>query len=73
MRAFRRMVRETTLTPSDLIYPLFVVEGRDRREQIASMPGQFRLSVDLLAKEAGEIEALGHSRHHPLWDSRPER
>jgi porphobilinogen synthase len=56
---FRRMVRETHLSPSDLIYPLFVVEGRDRRDQIASMPGQFRLSVDLLAKEAGEIAALG--------------
>jgi porphobilinogen synthase len=53
------MVRETHLAPSDLIYPLFVVEGRDRREEIASMPGQFRLSVDLLVKEAGEIAALG--------------
>ena len=58
---FRRMVRETSLTPSDLIQPLFVVEGRDRREGIASMPGQFRLSVDLLVKEASEIAALGIS------------
>jgi porphobilinogen synthase len=41
------------------MYPLFVVEGRDRREEITSMPGQFRLSVDLLVKEAGEIKALG--------------
>jgi len=57
--AFRRMVRETSLAPSDLIYPLFVVEGRDRREEIASMPGQCRLSVDLLVKEASEIAALG--------------
>ena len=56
---FRRMVRETHLAPSDFIYPLFIVEGRDRREEIASMPGQFRLSVDLLVKEAGEIAALG--------------
>ena len=55
----RRMVRETTLSPADFIYPLFVVEGRDRREEIPSMPGQFRLSVDLLVKEAGEIKALG--------------
>ena len=37
--AFRRMVRETRLAPSDFIYPLFVVEGRDRREEITSMPG----------------------------------
>ena len=57
--AFRGMVRETRLAPSDLIYPLFVVEGRDRREEITSMPGQFRLSVDLLVKEAGEIAAWG--------------
>ena len=57
--AFRRMVRETSLAPSDFIYPLFVVEGRDRREGIASMPGQFRLSVDLLVKESSEIAALG--------------
>jgi porphobilinogen synthase len=57
--AFRGMVRETRLAPSDLIYPVFVVEGRDRREEITSMPGQFRLSVDLLVKEAGDIAALG--------------
>jgi len=57
--ALRRMVRETALSPADFIHPLFVVEGRDRREAIASMPGQFRLSIDLLIKEAGEIHALG--------------
>jgi len=57
--AFRRMVRETSLAPSDFIYPLFVVEGRDRREEISSMPCQFRLSVDLLVKEAREVVALG--------------
>ena len=57
--ALRRMVRETTLLPADLIYPIFVAEGRDRREEIASMPGQFRLSIDLLVKEAGEAAGLG--------------
>lgn len=57
--ALRRMVRETTLSPADLIYPIFVAEGRDRREEIASMPGQFRLSIDLLVKEAGEAAGLG--------------
>lgn len=59
LEPFRRMVRETALSPSDFIYPLFVVEGRDRREEIASMPGQFRLSVDLLVKEAVEVKSLG--------------
>ena len=57
--SLRRMVRETTLSPADFIVPLFVVEGRDRREEITSMPGQYRLSIDLLIKEAGEIKALG--------------
>jgi len=57
--AFRRLVRETSLGPSDFIYPLFVVEGRHRREEIVSMPGQFRLSIDLLVKEASEVAALG--------------
>lgn len=57
--SLRRMVRETTLSPADFIAPLFVVEGKDRREEIVSMPGQFRLSLDLLIKEAGEIHGLG--------------
>jgi porphobilinogen synthase len=44
---------------SDLVYPLFVTVGKDRRDEIASMPGQFRLSVDLLVKEAAEVKLLG--------------
>lgn len=55
----RRMIRETSLDPADLIYPLFVVEGRDQRQPIGSMPGQFRLSVDLLVKEAAEARHYG--------------
>lgn len=55
----RRMVRETSLRLADLIYPLFVVNGRDQRQPITSMPGQFRLSVDLLVKEAAEARQLG--------------
>ena len=57
--AFRRMVRETRLSTSNLIYPIFVTEGKDQRSEIASMPGQFRLSIDLLVKEAGEVAGLG--------------
>jgi porphobilinogen synthase len=57
--ALRRMVRETRLSVSDLIYPMFVMEGKDQRQEIASMPGQFRLSIDLLVKEAGEVAGLG--------------
>jgi porphobilinogen synthase len=55
----RRMVRETRLSAADLIYPMFVMEGKDQRREIASMPGQFRLSIDLLVKEAGEVAPLG--------------
>jgi porphobilinogen synthase len=55
----RRMVRETSLSVSDLIYPMFVTTGRDRREAIASMPGQYRWSVDLLIKEATDAQLLG--------------
>ena len=55
----RRMVRETSLTQNDFIYPVFVTEGQGRNEPIASMPGQSRLSIDLLIKEAHEVKALG--------------
>jgi porphobilinogen synthase len=55
----RRLMRETILTPADLIYPIFVVEGTAQRQTISSMPGIERLSVDLLAQEAKHIAALG--------------
>jgi len=55
----RRMVRETRLSPDNLIAPFFVCEGRDVRHPIASMPGQSRFSVDHLIKGAGEVQALG--------------
>ena len=55
----RRLVRENTLTPDDLIWPVFVCEGRDRAEPIDSMPGVERLSVDRVARAAGDADALG--------------
>lgn len=55
----RRLVRENTLTANDFIYPVFVLEGENRREPILSMPGIERLSVDLLVKEAEVLAALG--------------
>jgi porphobilinogen synthase len=55
----RRMMRENTLTAADLIYPIFVLEGSGQREEVASMPGIERLSIDLLVAEAKEIQALG--------------
>ena len=56
---FRAMVRETRLSPSQFIYPLFVKPGKGVREEIPSMPGVFRLSVDELVNEAKECLKLG--------------
>ncbi len=54
----RRMVRETTLTAADFIYPLFVTHGENVRHPIPSMPGIFQFSIDQLAEETAEITAL---------------
>ena len=48
----RRMMRETSLTVADLIYPVFIIEGDNRREPVPAMPGVERLSIDLLLEEA---------------------
>jgi porphobilinogen synthase len=55
----RRLVRETALSVADLVYPLFVMEGSGCSEEISSMPGQHRRTVDLLVKEAADVQALG--------------
>jgi len=55
----RRLVRENNLTPADLIYPVFVLEGENQREAVPSMPGIERLSVDLLLEQAREAFELG--------------
>ena len=55
----RRLVAEHTLSCADLIWPLFVIEGRQQREPVASMPGVERLSIDLLLTAAREAVALG--------------
>lgn len=57
--ALRRLVRETTLTVNDLVQPLFVVSGQNVRREIASMPGQYHLSVDQAAAEAVRLSKLG--------------
>ncbi|WP_439649587.1 porphobilinogen synthase [Halomonas alkalisoli] len=55
----RRLMRESTLTPADLIWPVFVLDGEQRREAVPSMPGVERLSLDLLIEEAREAHQLG--------------
>jgi len=55
----RRMMRETVVTANDLILPLFVIEGEDRREAVESMPGVERLSIDRLLGQAAKCVRLG--------------
>jgi len=55
----RRLMRESSLSVDDLIYPMFILEGEGQRETVASMPGIERLSIDELIKEAAELVELG--------------
>jgi len=55
----RNLVRENLLSPHDLIYPVFVLEGKGQREPIQSMPGIERLSIDLLIQKAKHLASLG--------------
>ena len=57
--AMRALVRETTLEPGDLIYPLFICPGEGVRRAVGSMPGVFNLSVDEAVREAEEAAGLG--------------
>ncbi len=55
----RRLMREHVLTTNDLIYPVFVLDGENRTEDVKSMPGVQRQSIDVLLKTAGECVKLG--------------
>ena len=55
----RALIRETRLSPDQMIYPLFVMPGKGKREEISSMPGVYRMSVDQLGKEANDCFAAG--------------
>jgi porphobilinogen synthase len=57
--AIRSMVEETKVTTDDLIFPLFLIDGKNQKSEIESMPGIFRLSVDLMLKEIEECMKLG--------------
>jgi porphobilinogen synthase len=57
--AIRAMVQETILKPSDFILPVFIVEGENVKEEIATMPGYYRYSIDLAVKELEECFAMG--------------
>ena len=57
--AIRNLVRETIISPSDFLVPLFVVEGKGIKEEIASMPNYYRLSLDNLTNEVKELWKMG--------------
>lgn len=57
--SFRSLIRETQLSPAQFVYPLFIMPGKNKREEISSMPGVFRVSVDMLEQEASECLELG--------------
>ncbi len=57
--AMRSLVRETRLSPAEFVYPLFVTPGEGVRTEIASMPGQYQLSIDQAVREAEEVVSLG--------------
>ncbi|ALM08362.1 delta-aminolevulinic acid dehydratase [Sediminicola sp. YIK13] len=57
--SIRTLVRETIITPSDFLVPLFVVEGKGVKEEIPSMPNYFRLSLDHLEKEVQQLWSMG--------------
>jgi porphobilinogen synthase len=55
----RRLMRENSLSASDFIYPMFILDGEQRREAVESMPGIERVSIDLLLEQAQEVSDLG--------------
>ena len=57
--ALRDMVRNVTINLSDFIYPLFIEEGENIKEEISSMPGQYRWSIDRVGEELAELKELG--------------
>ena len=57
--SIRRLVRETVLSVNDLIYPMFVVEGRSIRKEISTMPDNYHLSIDMLVRECETLFSLG--------------
>jgi porphobilinogen synthase len=56
---FRRMIRETKISVDDLVYPLFVISGKDAKKPISSMPGHFQMSIDHLVKEVQRAKEAG--------------
>ena len=73
LNSLRSMVRETRLSPTSLVYPLFVCPGEGVRKEVRSMPGVFNLSVDEAVKEARETHSLGSACGYFVWAAGKER
>lgn len=63
--AIRQMMAETIITPNDFMMPIFIMEGKGQKEPIASMPGIYRMSLDLMIEEVKELYALGVKAVNP--------
>jgi porphobilinogen synthase len=55
----RNLIRESTITPNDFLVPLFIIEGKNKKQEIKSMPNYFKMSIDLILKEINILHALG--------------
>ena len=55
----RNLIRENTITPNDFLVPLFVIEGKNNKREIQSMPNYFKMSIDLILKEIKILHSLG--------------
>ncbi|MEX2231302.1 MAG: porphobilinogen synthase, partial [Cyclobacteriaceae bacterium] len=58
-QTIRDMVEETVVTANDFIFPIFLIEGKNKKTEVASMPGIFRLTTDLIIREVEECMKLG--------------
>ena len=70
--ALRELVSESTLSVSDLLAPLFLIEGINIKESVDSMPGVYRYSVDLALKKAKKLYDIGHTRNFIICKNRPK-
>lgn len=55
----RNLIRESTITSNDFLVPLFIIEGKNKKQEIKSMPNYFKMSIDLILKEINILHALG--------------
>ena len=55
----RNLIRESTITPNDFLVPLFIIEGKNKKQEIKSMPNYFKMSIDLILKEINILHVLG--------------